>query len=143
MSLPDLSNFELTEEDAEKFFKYYEEQEKREAKAIKKADKLHQSLKDLDSLDNYLEKLSKLESKLDYNQELPEYWTLIRVAENYGKLLDLSPEISHEINTFISAFYHYKDYIFGTMNGQGSCAWFVKYKDYEHLLGPEQLSFNF
>lgn len=143
MSLPDFSNYELTEQDAEDFFKYFNEQAEREVVAVKKADKLHQALKNLDSLDNYLEKLSKLESKLDYGQELPEYWTLIRVAENYGKLLDLSPEISHEINTFISAFYHYKDYIFGTMNGQGSCAWFVKYKDYEYLLGPEQLSFNF
>lgn len=143
MPLSDFSKYKPTEQDAEDFFKYFNEQAEREVVDVKKADKLHYSLKDLDSLDNYLEKLYKLESKLDYGQELPEYWTLIKVAENYGKPLELSSKVSHEINTFISVFYHYKDYIFGIMHGQGSCAWFAKYKKYEHLLGPEQLSFNF
>lgn len=143
MSLPNLSNYKLTEEDANKFFKYLEELEEEEIKVNNKADTLHENLKELDSLDDYLKELSEKESKLECGQELSEYWVLIEVAKRHGKLLDLSSEISHEINTFISVFYHYKDYIFGTMHGQGSYPWFVKYKDYEYLLGPEQLSFNF
>lgn len=143
MPLPDLSNYKISEEEAERFFKYLEELEEGEIKSNNNADILHESLKELDSLDDYLENLSKLESNLDYGQELPEYWDLIKVAERHGKLLELTPEVNEEINTFISSFFHYKDYIFGTMHGQGSCPWFVKYSEYEHLLGPEQLSFKF
>ena len=125
--------------------RFLDEMVKRNDIQVEKVETMYLKIKDMESLKSYFEELHKLEKELPLGEELDEYWTLVELASTYGKDItdNYSSDILSEINPFISQFFHYKDYIFGIMNGQGSCAWYSEWSEYYKLLGKEQLSFNF
>lgn len=139
MNLKDL----VIDEDA--MDRFLDEMLKRNDIQVEKVETMYSKIKDMESLKSYFEELHKLEKELPLGEELDEYWTLVELASTYGKDItdNYSSDILSEINPFISQFFHYKDYIFGIMNGQGSCAWYSEWSEYDKLLGKEQLSFNF
>lgn len=120
MNLKDL----VIDEDA--MDRFLDEMLKRNDIQVEKVETMYLKIKDMESLKSYFEELHKLEKELPLGEELDEYWTLVELASTYGKDItdNYSSDVLSEINPFISQFFHYKDYIFGIMNGQGSCAWY-------------------
>lgn len=85
----------------------------------------------------YDKKVEQAHKEGRYIDDIDEQWDLVRVAQTYGRELT-EDEFRKVDNPFLGTAHYFKGYIFGIMNGQGSCPWYIKWDTSK--FGPEQLS---